>query len=75
MIAAPATCRTDDERAILGLVLVKPGRYADVACRLAAEDFGLPAHQRIWDAMTVAVEAGRAQTSRSWGHGRVRRGT
>jgi len=39
------------EQAVLGAVLIKPGCFDEVAVRLVADDFYMPAHVEIFDAM------------------------
>lgn len=46
------------EKAVLGAVLLKPAAIAEVADRLAANDFFLPAHREIFEAMLALRDKG-----------------
>jgi len=41
----------DAEKAVLGSVLIKPTVFSELAGMLATDDFFIPAHREIWDAM------------------------
>lgn len=41
----------DAEKAVLGAVLIQPRAFADVASALTVEDFFLPAHREVFEAM------------------------
>lgn len=48
----------DIERSTLGSVFVKPTLFADLAFSLRADDFFLPAHRAIWEAMGRVARRG-----------------
>ena len=48
------------ERAVLGAVLIDPNRFTEIRSELATDDFFLPAHREVWDAMRALSERGRA---------------
>jgi replicative DNA helicase len=48
------------EKSVLGSVLIKPAVFDDVAADLAVDDFFLPAHREVFDAMLALTKRKRA---------------
>lgn len=48
------------ERAVLGAVMLDPNRFGDIRTELETDEFLLPAHREIWDAMQALAARGRA---------------
>jgi len=53
-----ATSALDAERAVLGALMVRPERVASLTGTLSAEDFGLAAHGRVWEAIVACGDVG-----------------
>lgn len=55
------------ERAVLGAVVMDPARFCEIRTELAMDEFLLPAHREIWNAMRALDERGRSPDAVSLG--------
>ncbi len=55
---APPPHNLDAEKATLGAVLIRPSVFSELDGLLATDDFYLPAHREIWDAMRACDSVG-----------------